>query len=164
MASPTTRPVRTRADVIRVVLVSIGFAVGFMGLVWGVTGAVTGREALGLPDEIEQVSPAPNDNQVLSQTEIFVDLVENTEAELIVDGVRLDVARLGEVTAQPGEQVELPPTAIYDPGNFSIRFQPQAGAAIERWSLGTHTVTVEFWDIEEGRGAATTFTWSFSVL
>lgn len=158
------RPTRTRGDLIRVVLVSLGFAVGAMLIVWGVTGSVTGRDAIGLPDAITSIAPSPNDQQVLNQTEIMVDLEPNFEAELIVDGVTLETARLGEVTAEPGRQIELPPTAIYDPGNASIRFQPEPDAVIEEWSRGVHVVTVVFWDVELGREAARRYTWSFTVL
>lgn len=159
------RIVRTRREIIEMVLISLGFATGLMLIVWGVSGSVTGREALGIPDEIERVSPAPNDTQVLSRTEIFVDLAAGLEAELIVNGVTLETARLGEVEGlAPGAQVELPPTAIYDPGNFSIRFQPQEGAAIEEWELGVHNVTVVYWDAEKGRASSASFSWSFEVL
>jgi hypothetical protein len=159
------RIVRTRREIIEMVLVSLGFATGIMLIVWGVSGSVTGREALGIPDEIERVSPAPNDSQVLSRTEIFVDLAAGLEAELIVNGVTLETSRLGEVEGlAPGAQVDLPPTAIYDPGNFSIRFQPQEGAAIEEWELGVHNVTVVYWEIEKGRASSSSFSWSFEVL
>ena len=66
--------------------------------------------------------------------------------------------------AEPGQQLELPPTAVYDGGNFSIRFQPQDGAAIERWVRGVHTATVVYWDETEGRSTAKSFTWTFTVL
>jgi hypothetical protein len=158
------RPQRTRRDTVRMVLVSLGFAFGIMLIIWGVTGSVTGRDAIGLPDDITSVSPSPNDQQVLNQTEIYVDLEPNFEAALTVDGIMLDTTRLGEAVAEPGRQIELPPTAVYDPGNASIRFQPQTGAAIESWSRGTHVVTVEFWNVEVGREGAKRFTWSFTVL
>jgi hypothetical protein len=153
-----------RRDAIRVALVSGGFALGIMLIVWGVTGSVTGRESIGLPDAIESVAPSPNDQQVLSKTEVSVDLVPNTEAELIIDGIVLETVRLGEATAEPGRQVELPPTAIYDPGNAAIRFQPREGASIESWTRGVHIVTVVYWDVELGREAARRYTWSFTVL
>ena len=145
-------------------LVSLGFALGISLIVWGLLGSVTGDEALGIPDEIETLSPAPNDQQVLSRTEIFVDLVAGLEAELVVDGVVLPTTRLDKISVAPGQQIDLPPTAIYDPGNFSIRFQPSEGAAIEEWPLGVHNVTVVFWDAVEGRQTASSFSWSFTVL
>lgn len=162
--SPEARPQRSRRESVRVVLISLGFALGMMLIVWGVTGSVTGRESLGLPDAIENLTPSPNDEQVLNQTEVFVDLEANFEAELIVDGITLDTTRLGEVTAEPGRQVEIPPTAVYDPGNASIRFQPQPDAEIEEWSQGVHVITVVFWNVELGRDAARRYTWSFTVL
>lgn len=156
--------VRSRRDTVRMVLVSLGFAVGIMLVIWGVTGSVTGREAIGLPDEIVSVAPSPNDAQVLSQTEIYVDLEANVEAELIIDGIAVPTTRLGEVVPEPGQQIEQPPTAVYDPGNAWIRFQPQEGAAVEEWSQGVHVVTIVYWDVELGRDAARRYTWSFTVL
>lgn len=158
------RPGRSRRDTVRMILVSLGFAAGVMLIIWGVTGSVTGRDAVGLPDQITSVAPSPNDTQVLNQTEIYVDLEPNIEAELIIDGIAIETARLGEATADPGRQVELPPTALYDPGNASIRFQPQEDAVIEEWSQGVHVVTVVYWDVELGREAARRYTWSFTVL
>jgi hypothetical protein len=152
---------------IELAVVSLGIAVGLVLIVIGLLGGRTGRDALGYPDEIESVAPAPNDRQVLRQTEIVVDLVANQEAVLVVDGIELPVTRLDELSgglAQPGQQVELPPTAIWDPGNFIISFRPVEGAPIEEYSVGLHTATVIFWDVEEGREAARSFTWSFEVL
>ena len=158
------RTTRTRREIVEMVLVSLGFALGIGLIVWGVSGAVTGREAAGIPDEIERVAPEPNDKQVLGRSEIFVDLLAGYTGELIVDGETLETTTIGETEIAPGAQIDLPPTAIYDPGNFSLRFQPQEGAAIEEWELGVHTVTVRFWNLEEGEGSARLFSWSFEVL
>ena len=159
------RPHRTRREIIEMVLISVGFATGLMFIVWGVSGAVTGREALGIPDAVEKVTPSPNDNQVLVRTEVFVDLQDGYGAELVIDGVPIETNVLGEVASpQPGSQVQLPPTAIYDPGNYSIRFQPQEDAAVEEWTVGSHVVTVIYWKLTEGRESARQWSWSFSVL
>ncbi len=148
-------------------VVSLGIAIGLVLIGFGLMGGRTGRDALGYPEQIESISPAPNDRQVLRQTEIVVDLVANHEAVLLVDGIELPVTRLDELSgglAEPGQQVELPPTAIWDPGNFLISFRPAPGAPIEQYSVGTHTVTVIFWDIEKGREAARSYSWTFEVL
>jgi hypothetical protein len=129
--------------------------------------ATTGRDALGYPDQIVGVSPAPNDRQVLSQTEISVDLIDGYEAELILDGITIPTTRLEDAAPQdvkPGQQIELPKTAIYDQGNSLIRFEPTEGAAVEKYDVGVHKVTVLFWKIEEGRNTARSFSWSFEVL
>jgi hypothetical protein len=65
---------------------------------------------------------------------------------------------------KPGQQIELPKTAIYDQGNSLIRFEPTEGAAVEKYDVGVHKVTVLFWKIEEGRNTARSFSWSFEVL
>lgn len=152
---------------IELFVVSFGIAIGLVLIGIGLLGGRTGRDALGYPDQIESVAPAPNDRQVLRQTEIVVDLIANHEAVLVVDGVELPITRLDELSgglAQPGQQIEMPPTAIWDPGNFIISFRPSPGAPIEEYSVGVHTATVIFWDIEKGREAARSFTWSFEVL
>jgi hypothetical protein len=45
-----------------------------------------------------------------------------------------------------------------------IRFEPTEGAAVEKYDVGVHKVTVLFWKIEEGRNTARSFSWSFEVL
>jgi len=162
----TTPPVRRRLS-IEMVLISAGLAIGLMMVILGLMSATTGRDALGYPDQIVGVSPAPNDRQVLSQTEISVDLIDGYEAELILDGIEIPTTRLEDAApqqAKPGQQIELPKTAIYDQGNSLIRFEPTEGAAVERYDVGVHQVTVNFWKIEDGRNAARSFSWSFEVL
>lgn len=162
-----TQPVRRRRITIERVVISGGIAVGLL-LVWmGLDAGTTGRDALGYPDAIVDISPAPNDRQVLSQTEILVDLQDGYEAVLVLDGIELPVTRLEDIAgrvAEPGQQIELPPTAIYDQGNSLIRFEPREGAPVERYRVGVHQAQVVFWKIEIGRQSARSFTWSFEVL
>lgn len=158
---------RRRRPSIEMVLISAGLAIGLMMVILGLMSATTGRDALGYPDEIIEVSPAPNDRQVLSQTEISVDLIDGYEAEIILDDITIPTTRLEDASPQdvkPGQQIELPKTAIYDQGNSLIRFEPTEGAAVERYDVGVHRVTVLFWKIEEGRNTARSFSWSFEVL
>lgn len=148
--------------------VSFGIAIGLLLIVFGLSSATTGRDESRLPDEIESVNPG-NGDRVLRQSRITVDLVTGYEGVLIVDGIELPVARLDELSGvggvqpAPGEQVVLPPVAIYDPGNATLSFQPTPGALIESFSQGEHRVTLLFWNIEEGRQAARQYSWSFSV-
>ncbi|MFM7125463.1 MAG: hypothetical protein ACKOYO_01180, partial [Actinomycetota bacterium] len=96
-----------------VIVVSAAVAAGLVLVFLGLTSATTGRDALGYPDAIVDVSPAPNDRQVLSQTEILVDLADGYEAVLVLDGIELPVTKLEDVAgllAEPGQQIELPPT------------------------------------------------------
>lgn len=165
--STPVAPTRRRRLSPEVLVVSGAVALGLVLVFLGLSSATTGRDALGYPDAVIDVSPAPNDRQVLSQTEILVDLADGYEAVLILDGIELPVTRLEEVAgiiAEPGQQIELPPTAIYDQGNSLIKFEPRQGAPIERYKVGVHEAKVIFWKIEDGRVAARSFTWSFEVL
>ena len=160
-SSPKRRPRR------ELLLVSAGLGIGLTFVAYGLLSATTGRDSLGYPDAVVDISPAPNDRQVLSQTEISVDLADGYEATLTLDGVELPTTRLEDVAgvlAKPGQQIELPPTAIYDQGNSLIRFEPTEGAPIEKYSVGEHQVTVVFWKIDEGRGTARSYSWTFEVL
>jgi hypothetical protein len=166
-SSPPPLVRRRRRPSIEMLLISTGLALGLMMIILGLMSATTGRDALGYPDQIVGVSPAPNDRQVLSQTEISVDLIDGYEAELILDGISIPTTRLEDASPQdvkPGQQIELPKTAIYDQGNSLIRFEPTEGAAVEKYDVGVHRVTVLFWKIEEGRNTARSFSWSFEVL
>ncbi|MBU3704959.1 MAG: hypothetical protein FGM42_11425 [Ilumatobacteraceae bacterium] len=146
---------------------SFGVSVGLILIVLGLNSATTGRDALNLPDQIENMSPA-NNEKVLRQSEIRIDFVEGYEGALVVNGVEIPTTRLDELQVsgrqpKPGEQVDLPPTAIYDPGNFTLTFLPQEGAPVERLEQGKHTARVFFWKITETRDKAQSYTWEFTV-
>lgn len=165
--TPSPRPFRRRVDREKLI-VSLGVAVGIVLIGAGLNSASTGRESQRLPAEFEAISPGPGD-EVLRQSQIFVDLLPGYAASLTVDGIPLETTRLDELTAggatpKPGAQVEVPPTALFDPGNFTISFQPQDGAPIEEFVQGRHTVTITFWKIVEGPGRARSFTWEFDAI
>lgn len=147
--------------------VSAAIAAGLTLIFVGVSVGTTGREAQRLPDAIEQISPGPGDT-VLVQSQVFVDFMPGYGASLTIDGIDLETTRLDELSAggapaRPGAQVEIPPTAIYDPGNFTISYLPQRGGAIESFTQGRHTATVRYWKIEDGPSKARSFTWEFST-
>ena len=165
--SPEIQPSKRRRIRLETVLISLGILVGVSFVIFGLNSATTGRDALGYPAEIIDISPAPNDRQVLSQTEISVNLQDCYEAALVLDGIEVPTTRLEDfvpIAVKPGQQIELPPTAIYDQGNSLIRFEPTEGAVIEKYSVGVHKVKCIYWKIEEGRGAARSYDWSFEVL
>ena len=148
-------------------IVSVGVGIGLFVIFMGFNSGATGRDAQRLPDVIERMSPGPGD-QVLQQSQILVDFVAGYNASLVIDGIALETTRLDELsdngaTPKPGAQVEIPPTAIYDPGNYTISFLPQDGAPITTLSQGTHTATVLFWKNTEGPEKARSFTWKFSA-
>ena len=113
------------------------------------------------------MSPADGD-RVLRQSQIIVDFIEGYEAVMFIDGIELPTTRLDELTssgqqASPGAQVELPPTAVFDPGNFIISFQQQVGAIIEEFTQGEHEGKVLYWRIADGREKARVYTWQFDT-
>jgi hypothetical protein len=147
------------------VLISVIVGVGLALIIVGFNSATTGRDAQRIPDAIERMNPGPND-RVPQQSQIVVDFVDGYDATLTIDDVELPVTRLDEITAEgnslrPGSQVNIPPTAIYDPGNFTISFLPQPDAPFERWAQGEHEALVRYWKIEDGPSAARSFRWTF---
>lgn len=148
-------------------LVSSGIALGLVLIVLGFMSGITGDEARSFPTAIERMSPADGD-RVLRQAQVIVDFATGYEATLSIDGVELPMTRLDELSTggaqpAPGAQVELPPTAVFDPGNNVISFQPQPGAPIEEFSQGDHVASVRYWKILDGPGKARTYRWNFTT-
>ncbi len=142
---------------------------GLVAIAWGMSSAITGSEGVNRPDVIEDLSPVENALQVFQQEQIMVDLQFGYEAVLIVDGVELPTARIGEFSGDltpenAGAQVSAPPTAIFDPGNSIITFRPSDDALIESFAEGRHSVQVIYWKIDEGRENALSYRWSFDVV
>jgi hypothetical protein len=156
---------------VKLLLASLAIAAGIVLVVVGVRASVTGREQQQLPDEIEEIQPVRAATQVPQQSSVFVDLVAEHRAELTVDGVQLEVVDLSELGSAtdvtipaPGEQISLPPVAIFEPGNNTLTYTPAEGGAIERFAPGRHTATVVYWRISEGRESARSYTWDFYVV
>ena len=152
---------------LKLLLASTGIALGLVMMVIGLNTGLTGRDASGLPDAIENISPG-NNERVLRQSEVIVDFTEGYQATLYIDDIELPTTRLDELsdngaTPQPGAQVVIPPTAIYDPGNYTISFLPQKGAPIETLTQGTHTATVLYWKLTDGPEKSRSFTWEFKA-
>lgn len=145
-------------------LASLVIAGGFVLVVWGLFGAVTGNEGTDRPTAIEALTPVEDAIQVLQQEAVIVDLQFGYEGRLTIDDIDLATTTIGEIVVDPGEQLELPPTAIFDPGNSIISFQPSEGAAIESFSAGTHRVRLVYWRVEEGPDSARSYTWSFNAI
>lgn len=149
---------------------SFVIACGIALIVYGFVVAVTGDEGIDRPDAIESVQPVENAIQVLQQERIVVDLQAGYEARLILDGIELPTTVIGQSdvdpseAAEPGQQVDLPPTAVFDPGNAVISFQPVEGAPVESLEEGVHEVTVVFWRTIDGPERARSYSWSFEVI
>ena len=151
-------------------LASLAIACGLLLIIFGVTTALTGNDGIDRPEAIESVQPVENAVQVLQQERVVVDLEAGYEARLIIDGVELPTSVIGQSDVDPfeapapGQQVDLPTTAVFDPGNSVISFQPVEGAPIESFTQGLHEVQVIFWRIEEGPEQARSYRWEFNVV
>jgi hypothetical protein len=164
------QPPRRRLDR-GLLLASFVIACGVVLIVYGFLAAVTGDDGIDRPEAIESIQPVENAVQVLRQERIVVDLQFGYEARLEVDGIELPTTVIGQSdvdparqTAPPGQQVDLPPTAIFDPGNAVISFQPVEGAPVESFSQGRHEARVVFWRIQDGPDTARSYSWSFDVV
>ena len=151
-------------------IASLVIAVGVILVGFGLTTALTGDDGIDRPEAIESVQPVENAVQVLQQERVVVDLQPGYEARLVIDGVELETTVIGQSDvdpfeqAQPGEQVDLPLTAVFDPGNAVISFQPVQGAPIESFTEGLHEARVIFWRIEDGPEQALSYRWEFNVI
>lgn len=151
-------------------LASLVIAAGLMLVIFGVTTAITGDDGIDRPEAIESVQPVENAVQVLRQERVVVDLRAGYEARLVIDGIELPTTTIGQADVdpsqqpRPGEQIEMPTTAVFDPGNAVISFQPVEGALIESFGQGTHEVRVIFWRIEDGPDQALSYRWEFEVV
>jgi hypothetical protein len=151
-------------------IASLAIAAGVMLVVFGLTTALTGNDGIDRPDAIESVQPVENAVQVLQQERVIVDLEPGYEARLVIDGIELPTTVIGQSDVdpfeqpEPGQQVDLPTTAVFDPGNAVISFQPVEGALIESFTQGIHEARVIFWRIEDGPEQALSYRWEFNVV
>jgi hypothetical protein len=159
-------PVRPRVDktmVFMLVLLGIGALLVVRGLLVGITG----DERADLPVYIESVDPVPEAVQVPNQSSVFVDLIPGYTGVFVIDDIELETTNiddLARVNVEPGQQIELPPVTIFEPGNATLTFTPGAAAPITEFVDGEHTVVVIYWRVEDGRQRARTFTWTFNVV
>lgn len=166
--TPTDRPKR-RFDR-GLLIASLAIAVGLVLVVFALTTALTGNDGIDRPEAIESIQPVENAVQVLQQERVVVDLLAGYEARLVIDGIELPTTVIGQNDVDPfeqpapGQQVDLPTTAVFDPGNAVISFQPVEGALIESFTEGIHEVRVIYWRIEDGPEQALSYRWEFNVI
>lgn len=162
-----TAGTKTRRPIDRGLLVaSLGIAVGLVAIVYAFVSASDGSD-VELPAGIESLSPVPDAPQALAQTQVVADLADGYLGEFTIDGVAFETVRLdeiGQADVEPGTQIELPPGTVYEPGNATLTFTPSEDSEIERFESGRHQVTLVYWPIEEGRGAARTYVWYFTSI
>lgn len=155
-----------RRPKVQLLLASLVIAGCIVAIGYGVSLSVTGKARLGLPATIEEIDPVRSATQVPSQTRVFVDLAAGYEGVLVVDGLELETVNLDDLRGQtkPGQQITLPPTTVYEPGNATLTFKPEAGSSITSFSQGEHIVKVIYWKSIEGRARARSYSWTFNVF
>ncbi len=159
-------PSRRRVDP-ALLLISAVIAIGLVLVTRGFLVSVTGDERSDLPATIESVTPVPDAEQALAQTNVFVDLAPGHTGVLVIDGVEIPTVDLSEVQAspvEPGEQVSVPPVTVFEPGNSTLTYTPSSNGPVPRFEPGVHRVEVIHWRIDEGRQRARSFTWQFAVV
>jgi hypothetical protein len=158
---------RRRLDKTQLAL-SFLIAVGLVFVGWGLAVSITGDDRANLPDTVEAVDPVPEAVQVLNQTRVYVDLASGYTGVLVIDGIELptvDIEDLAEqFTAEPGQQIELPATTIYEAGNSTLTFTPSDEALVTGFDSGLHRAQVIYWKVDEGRQRPRSFSWTFTVV
>ena len=152
--NPPKRRRRKRIDKWTLAL-SFVIAIGLVLIGRGLAVSLTGDDRAKLPEEIESVEPYPEAVQVLSQSRVFIDLIPGYTGVLIVDGVELPTINIDDVgeqfEADPGQQIDLPATTIFEPGNYTLTFVPSDDALVDKFETGPHQARVIYWKITEGR-------------
>ena len=155
-----------RRPQLSLLLVSLAIAICLVAIGIGVSMSVTGGGRKGLPSAIEEISPVRNAVQVPSQAQVFVDLQSGYQGVMVIDGLELETVNIDEVrgNSKPGQEVRLPPTTIYEPGNATLSFDPTPESTISEFTQGEHIVKVIYWKTIDGRSRARSYTWSFTVF
>ena len=157
---------RFRRPNFKLLLVSFAIAMCIVAIGFALSLAVTGNEGAHLPKYIERIEPVAGATQTPAQASVLVDLVAGYEGVLVIDGLELVTVNLGELRdeATPGQQVTLPPTTVYEPGNATLTFDPSPDSSISSFSQGKHVVQVIYWETVQGRSTARVYSWTFEVF
>lgn len=123
--------------------------VAVVGLVFTVRLAVTGDDntSAALPDSVDRLIPASGD-EVLTQTEVGVDLAVGFDAYLIVNGT--------EVRSEEDGLTK-------DLGLGLVKFQPGEGRPVESLLPEKNCVIAMIWPQMEGEEAAEPVSWCFNA-
>ncbi len=157
-------PTRRRKPDRGLLVASLVIAIGLVLIIFGFITAQTGDEGVDRPDAIESLTPVENAVQVLQQESVIVDLQFGYAATLTIDGVDLPTTTIGEIEVDPGEQIQFPPTAIFDAGNSVISYRPTEDGPIESFEAGVHRVTVTYWLVADGPETARSYSWTFNAV
>jgi hypothetical protein len=157
-STPPTAPIWSRRQQVVLTLV---LAAGLFLIVAGFRAGQTGDADTRITDPaIEKLIPSPGD-LVLRQGEVGIDLAPGFAGQLAIDGKSIATHEVGESQTPTAFDTNL--DARFDPGNGTVLFTPRAGAPIEAFSPGKHTIVVTYWRVTEGKEQAKTFSWQFSV-
>ncbi len=165
-STPLPRTSRRHIDKTLLIVIAV-LGVGIALVARGVLVSITGDARSKLPALIERVEPVPEAVQVVSQSNVFVDLASGYTGVLVIDGVEIEtvnVEDVGNIGVQPGQQIDLPSVTIYEPGNATLTFAPSDDAVITQFSEGQHRAQVIYWKVDESRQRARSYTWTFQVV
>ena len=101
--------------------------------------------AIDLPVGIQSVDPTPGSN-VLSQSNIVVDLASGYTADLVVNGVEIPEGQLFRVQ-----------------GLNQLTFRPGTGQAFEQLLPDRNCIQVEYWLIAQGPEDSLSYDWCFDA-
>lgn len=146
------------------VIIAIGFGVAIV--VYGLMIGVTGDDRANIPERIESIRPVSEAVQVPAQSKVSVDLIDGYTGTFTIDGVEIETISIEDIAGRTpaGQQVELPPVTIFEPGNNTLTYTPTDAGAISSFETGEHQVTVTYWPIIDGPRRSRTFTWTFNVV
>lgn len=124
-------------------------AVALVGLYFTFRAAVTGdsNTSQALPDSVDRLIPASGD-EVLTQSEVGVDLATGFDAYLIVNGTEIRSESDG---------------LTRDLGLGLVKFQPGSGKPVESLNPERNCVIAMVWPQAEGEEAAEPVSWCFNA-
>lgn len=98
-----------------------------------------------LPTAIQAIAPEAGSN-VLSQTDVLVDLAVGYTAEIDINGFTIPESQLFRVT-----------------GLNSLSYEPRPGKVVPSLRADQNCVTVNYWLIAQGPESSQTYTWCFDA-
>lgn len=139
---------------IKVMLVGL-LAVIVGGTVYIFNNAVTGSgtDDLALPGYVEGLIPSPG-SEVLSQSEVGVDLAEGYDAFLVIDGT--PVTNKVSDTESDG--------LFVDAGRHVVQYNPGPGRTVEALATPESCVSAWVWRVIDGQETAKQTYWCFDVI
>lgn len=138
-------------------LLGLGLAL----VIYGFSTAKTGDDDVRITDPaIERLIPKPGD-LVLRQGQVGIDLAPGYTGVLVIDGQEIATYQVGQSESPTAFDQSL--DVQYDQGTGTLLYTPRTGGPIEAFSPGGHIITARYWQLQQGREASRTFTWTFSV-